>query len=368
MQERRGVEYLAAMGPLTAVLTQAQSASVAGGTIDAPGLAAAIAGVADADTRLGDDLRTHERWADLRGKIEALSAKRPAAGQAAYDAYGEVTDLLLALYGKVRENSQLIRDPDADGYYLQDGVAEELPEFLVATGRFTDLALIVSTLTPATSTGPGSTSTTGSTSGAGTGQGGGGDQQAIQLARLLSSQDSVSSPAEDLTDDLQAAVAVSESPTLGANLFNLLDRLRLTMDAVGSSAILDDGQISPADASALAALRATAIEAVNPLYASVLEELDTLIATRLGQVSVDRRLALSALVLAALIAFLPTLLLTVGRLRAGRGEQAPLGRHGRTEPDTAEPDAAGSRSFPAWSSSGLDGTGPRERERSGAAR
>jgi hypothetical protein len=342
-QERLGIEFLRTLDPLTSAVVQAQSAAVAGTALDATGLARAIAAVSAADARLGGVLLTHERWTGLRGKIEALSNQEPARGQPAYDAYGEVTDLMLALYHTVRENSGLIRDPKADGFFLQHGVCEHLPELRVAMGRFADLTLIVARLPL--------------------------DDRTPQLARLYSAQSQVTSLARDLAQDLQAAVAASESTTLGTDLFKLFDGLRLAMDSVSSTPILADADVTLVDVNTLAALRAKVVETLEPLSPSVLDELDTLIQVRLDQVATDVKLAAGAFGLAVVIALLPTLSLIVSGLRR-RPINASAGRHGRPEPPDAEPEArAPQPAHPAQSSMDPDGvTGPRERERSGAAR
>ena len=72
------------------------------------------------DARIGDELLSQERWAGLRAKLEALRGRSPADPEAAYTAYGEATDLLLALHRKVRESSGLVRDP-AVGLLLPPG-------------------------------------------------------------------------------------------------------------------------------------------------------------------------------------------------------------------------------------------------------
>jgi hypothetical protein len=344
-QERLGVEYLTALGPLTAALTQAQSAAVAGATVETAGLTAAVKDVADVDARLGDQLETQDRWRGLRTKIEQLVGSTPAAGRPAYDAYGEATDLLLVLHDRVQENSQLIRDPDADSYDLQDAAARQLPRFLVATGRFTDLAMIFTT-TPVG--GPGAPAM----------------DRAAKLGQLFAAQVTVNQPAEAISNDLQSAVAVSQSPTLGGSVFNLLDHLRLSIDAFNAKSTLTSGQISPADATALISLRATAVEAAKPLYNSVLSELDTLIGARLDRIESDRRLAVVAGALAVVIALAPALWLAGVRLRARRRPVplAPPGRHGR--PDDDDP----SQLDLAWPvGAGRPGV-PSEREPSGAAR
>ena len=80
----------------------------------------------------------------MRAKLEALRGRSATDPEAAYTAYGEVADLLLALHRKVRESSGLVRDPDADSFFLQDSAGQELPEAVVAAGRLADLGTLVS--------------------------------------------------------------------------------------------------------------------------------------------------------------------------------------------------------------------------------
>jgi hypothetical protein len=178
-----------------------------------------------------------------------------------------------------------------------------------------------------------------------------GNDRAAAFGQLFAARNAVASPAQNLTDDLQAAVTVSQSPTLGSNLFILLDHLRLTMDAVATTPVLDDGNITPADVYALGSLRANAIEAVNPLYAIVLDEMDKLIVARLDQIGTERDIAIAALALAVVIAFLPSLALVLTGIQARR-RPAPAGRHGLPESPTGEVEAPAARPYPAWAGSG----------------
>src|SRR3569833_4618576 len=72
--ERHGVAYTLALVPLEIVLTNAESAAVAGTSVPRENLARAIAAVSAVDQQYGTELRTHARWAELRTKISALSA------------------------------------------------------------------------------------------------------------------------------------------------------------------------------------------------------------------------------------------------------------------------------------------------------
>ncbi|HKT05809.1 MAG TPA: hypothetical protein VJT31_40380, partial [Rugosimonospora sp.] len=100
-RERDGVTYLGALAQLSTALAQADAAASGGDAAPAGALGRAVDTVSAVDLRLGDELRTHERWTDLRGKIGSLphSGTDPAAADTAYHGVGE---LLLALYTKVQ--------------------------------------------------------------------------------------------------------------------------------------------------------------------------------------------------------------------------------------------------------------------------
>src|SRR5690349_2856952 len=83
---------------------------IQGVTAPPDSLNAAVSKVAAADAKLGDDLKTKERWTDLNAKIAKLP-KVTGGPLAVLQAHIEVSDLALALYGAVRRNSQLNRDP-----------------------------------------------------------------------------------------------------------------------------------------------------------------------------------------------------------------------------------------------------------------
>src|SRR5690349_13544425 len=139
--ERDGVRYIQALVPLEIALTNAESAAVNGESAPREPLTHAIEAVAAVDKELSASLRTQDRWTELRTKIESLPAS--GAPAAVISAYGGANDLLLALTDKVRNTAKLIRDPEADTYYLEDGAAQELPEGIVAAARYTDLLVSV---------------------------------------------------------------------------------------------------------------------------------------------------------------------------------------------------------------------------------
>ncbi|MFI2661633.1 hypothetical protein [Micromonospora carbonacea] len=314
VRERLGVEYLRSLGPLTLALVEAQSAAVAGRTVSRESLGKAVEEVAAADARLGDALRTHERWTGLRAKLEALPEKGLTDPQATFAAYGEATDLLLALHRKVREASGLIRDQQADSYYLQDAVSDELPESLVATGRLGDLAAVAAELPDA--------------------------QRIAMVSQLGALWTSAISPANDLINNLRAAVDSTDSTKLGANVLAPLDTYQRSIERLGALAAptsavrLEDEAATARALTNLIAARTAAQEAARQLQPVILDELDALLTDRIDQLDRDRRLAAGAAILAVLLlGALAAVLITARDRRTGR-DRRPAG--GDTGPPTAD--------------------------------
>ncbi|GAB3856868.1 hypothetical protein GCM10029963_53980 [Micromonospora andamanensis] len=192
VRERLGVEYLRALGPVTDALVDAQSAAVTGRSLRRDTLDQAVERAATVDARIGGELSTSERWAGLRAKLEALPERSLADPEAAFTVYGEVTDLLLALHGKVRETSGLIRDSGVDAYFLQDGVGEEMPEAVVAAGRLTDLTVLMNRRPAA--------------------------ERVQSLSQLATLRGAALQPANDLANNLRSVVENTESADLGATV------------------------------------------------------------------------------------------------------------------------------------------------------
>ncbi|WP_238009557.1 hypothetical protein KZZ52_26825 [Dactylosporangium sp. AC04546] len=276
--ERQGLEYLNRLGQLTIAMTDAQSAAIAGQPFPRDAITRAVEAVGSVDTSIGGELRTHERWSALRAKVEALASMSITDPTSAYATYSEATDLLLALYEKVRDNSQLIRDQDADAYYLQDGAAQELPEAVVAAGRFADLAVMA--------------------------VGRPRSDAATTTANLLNARDAVISPANDLAADLQAAVDGTSSRTLSSNLLSRLDRFRRSMDTLTATTVPVDGR-TPVDVGALQRVRAEVQASASELATAILAELDGLISARIDNLDRQRLIAAGTLAAAGLLALIP---------------------------------------------------------------
>ncbi|MGW4466917.1 hypothetical protein [Micromonospora sp. NPDC004704] len=311
-REQHGVEYLRSLADVTVALTEAQSATVAGRPVLREALATAVERTTAVDTRLGAELRTRERWAGVRAKIEALPDRGgPGNPEAAYTVYREAADLLLALYAKVRESSGLMRDPEADSYYLQDAVGEELPNAMVAAGRLADLAVI----------GAARRST----------------ERLTTVAELTAARTSLLDPAGDLIDSLQSAVESTDSPNLGGNLLNQLDSYQRATEALSASAALTDGT-SQADLTQIAGARVTAHAAAEQLSAIILTELSALIDARNNRLARDQQVTYGAAALAlVLMAGLATAIVLSGR-RRGTAPAAPGTPDGpAAEPVSTEP-------------------------------
>ncbi|WP_326555261.1 hypothetical protein [Micromonospora sp. NBC_01813] len=308
-REREGVSYLAALNELTVALVDAQSAAVARQPVNDEAVGRALAAVAEVDERIGASLRAQQRWTALRAAIEALADRRFDDPDEAFTAYRETTDLLLAQYDRIREGSNLVRDPEGDAYHLQDGAAEELPEAIVATGRFADLAVLLPTR-PA-------------------------QERPLALVELIGSITDVLSPADDLASNVQAAVESTESRTMSSNLLTQVDRFRRGMDAIAAAgAVLntaaseltggqsdDDseaggrqsGSSATPDLSQLVQLRGEAQASAAELAGTMLDELDNLIADRLDGLRRTQWTAVGALVLAIGLACAPPVLTHLGQ-------------------------------------------------------
>jgi hypothetical protein len=297
--EHQGIEYLGSLLPVEIALIDAQAAAVSGQQAPRENLNRAVETATTTNGKLGASLRTEERWAEVRAKIEALPELRSAAGKDVFNAYTEVTDLLLALIEKVRTSSNLVRDPDADTFYLQDAGAQELPEAIAAAGQLADLAVIVAARPAA--------------------------EQQASAGDLLSLRSSLASNATDLADGVRLAVDATGSRTLGANLLSRLDRFRKVIDSLIPSTSLLQGRTVAVDLAQVARTRAEAQTAAAELSQAMLREIDLLVDSRLS--GLNRRLllaALTAVVAVLLVGAGLALDLVVRRRPRAAGGSAPV--------------------------------------------
>jgi hypothetical protein len=270
--EQNGVEYLTALAPLINSLVEYESSAVQG-VADAPdSLKTAIAKVTDVDNRLGDDLKTKDRWTGLQDKISKL-AKVPGGQLAVFQAHSEVLDLTVALYDTVRRNSELNRDPDNDLSNLQQAVAVDMPSAVQHTNQMGDLANIQQT-----HKGP----------------------IIVQFGEeVLAVQNAVG----NLTDDLQAAVEDTKSQTLSGSLVTTLDQFRRGVESMNRGANLG----GEPNIATVAVAQSSLQTALNSLAGVTLREMGKLLDDRQSTLNYRRTEAIVlgllaiALVLGALI-------------------------------------------------------------------
>jgi hypothetical protein len=333
--ERNGIRYLSALGPLTTALVGAESAAVAGVAVPVDAVTDALHRVDAVDAQVGANLGTTERWNDLRGKIQTLVGRSAGDRIAAYEAYVDVTDLLLAHYAKVRDSSSLVQDPSEDAFFLQDAIGDQLPAAVIALGRLADLAALAP-IRPA-------------------------DEAVETAAGLIAGKEGVVGATDALTEDFLLAVAITDSRTLSKTMLADIDAFRLVTDKVDASEALVDGHVTAADAADAAASRAAGVTAGIALMDAVASELDRIVTTRLDAIATDRAVTLAAGGLGVLLALSPVALGILGWRRSRRGSA--------NRPIDAPPDAApGAARVSAWSADLPHRVPVGGREASGAAR
>lgn len=312
-QERQGIEYLRALQPVTTALMDMHAATAAGQTASREALNQAVEAVTAIDARLGDTLRTRERWAGVRAKLESLPEQglaRPP--QDIYDAYSEAGALLLALHAKVRETSGLIRDPNIDVYHLQRGAAADIPETLVAAGRLAGIVRLATTR--------------------------GRDDEVRTATELNAARSAVQTPAKNLVQGLQAAADNTDRRQLSGNLLRHLDTYQQAVEQlVADSSTTGSARPNPEQ---VETARRTVQEASVLLVDAILTELDALVVTRLDDLAVQRRFAVGTAAVGLLLGLILLYLLLASRRRAA---------HSVTEPaaatdSAAEPASADNRS------------------------
>jgi hypothetical protein len=273
VKERQGVEYVTRLLPLLSALAEGQATAVRGGKSAPPALREAVNGVTQIDQRLGADLGTRERWADLRTKIDELP--RATGGPAGIlDAHIVVGDLLLGLFDAVRDKSRLDRDPDNDVSHLQEAIAGDLPEAVNQANRMADLSLLLATA-------------------------------AAPVRQRLTppfgaSVQAVDDAVDALTEHLEESVTDTSSRTLSGNLIAPLDAFRRSIETLNRD-------VNPTDkpnAAALTVSRTALLQSLGGINSTVLREMDGLLQQRLDDIDADRREAVLTAVAAGLIALL----------------------------------------------------------------
>ena len=270
-RERAGVEYIRPLTKLVGVLTDAQTATVAGARSNAGALRGAVAAVDSADRQHGGTLGTEERWANLSQRLSQL-ADSSVTGRQAYATYSESIDLTLALMAKAGDTSNLILDPQLDSYYLMDTTLLRLPAMLVDSGRLVDLARL-----------------------------GGGEGDSSAAAQVLAARDRVAASATAIDVGLKKSFDATGSSTLGPSLLGHVDRLRSVTAEIAPSTSLIDLPVSLTDVDRVAGARDRMRDAAIQLDDATLTELDGLLVIRQDGIDRQRTGVLVAILIAALV-------------------------------------------------------------------
>jgi hypothetical protein len=348
--EQQGVEYLTSLAPLVSSLAEAQSSALQNVSAAPASLTAAVARVAATDQRLGESLQTRERWTGLREKIGALPGVTGGT-LLIFQAHVEVTELALALYRAVLDNSQLARDPDNDLSHLQAALGVDLPGTVVQVSRMGDLSLLAANITGSAAQRQ--------------------QAQAAIVPQFGAAVQAVNASVARLTDNLQAAVDDTESATLSGNLVTTVDSFRRGVESFIRGA--SPGGSAPPNPAAMATAQSQLQTSLSSLAGVLVREMNGLLDARVDRLD-NRRI--ETLVLAGLMVLLALAAIVIpmtGRRRADRTR--PVGGESGRDMSVTHDQYAEQRGPGPYGNSQLDPMPPygdevypTRRERSGALR
>ena len=341
-REQHGVEYLTKLSPLVSALAEAQSSALQGVSAPPAALTAAVAQVSAVDQNLGVELGTRERWTGLRDKIGRLPAVAGNTIQI-FQAHVEVTDLALALYNSVLDNSELARDPDNDVSHLQEALGVDLPGTVVHVSRMGDLSLMLANIR-------------------------GNATQRAQAQAILAPQfgaevQAVNTSVSRLTDNLQAAVDDTRSPTLSGSLVTTVDGFRRGVEAFIRGA--SPGGTAAPNPAAMATAQSQLQTSLSSLSGVLVRETNGLLTDRLDDLDSKRLQNLVLAGVALLLVLAAVIVPLTGRRRSA--EQPPNGPDNPNGMSVGGPDNYGNSQFDPMPAYG-DEVHPTRRERSGALR
>jgi len=342
--EQLGIEYMTALFPLVSALAEAQSTALQNLPGPPASLTAAVARVNAVDQRLGETLGTRERWTGLRDKIGRLPS---VAGNpiVVFQAHVEVTDLSLALYNAVLDNSQLSRDPDNDIAHLQEALGVDLPSTVIQVSRMGDLSLMLANVS-------------------------GTPKEQALAQQILAPQfgaavQAVNTSVSRLTDNLQAAVDDTQSTTLSGSLVTTVDGFRRGVEAFIRGA--NPGEQQKPNPAGMATAQSQLQTSLSSLSGVLVRETNGLLTDRLDDLDSKRLQALVLIGVAVLLVVAAVIVPLTGRRRATEQPSAgpDNGRGMHVGPGGS--DNYGNSHFDPAPAYG-DEVHPTRRERSGALR
>jgi hypothetical protein len=301
--ELDAIAYLRVLQPVLTTLAQNESLVVSQEQVVFNAMDQAMSAAGQADAKYGDELRTHERWNGFATKANALPALGNASPIDSFNAYSAVTDLLLSLYDKVRDESGLVRDPDADVFYLEDAATHALPNAVSAAGQYGDSIVV--------EFGPAS---------------------GIAAARVNVSTDRalLDLNADDVGDDVSDAVDATASRSMSSTLLHKVDLFRQAIETLAPTRLAPVTTPSDSDESAALQNKAETEAAAASLSSALLDAIETLVTDRGAAARHKQDLSLAAFVVAILI----VALLITAEIRRG------LFRRTKKRPVADRPDAS----------------------------
>jgi hypothetical protein len=304
--ERQGALYLGATVKLLVVVADAQSAAVRGTPPSPADLTAAVDAVDRSGLPQDPDPGTGTLWAQIRPQVLGLAGSK-AAGEAAYQAYSQVTDLILQQITGIDDASGLVLDPKGDSYHLVVALTMQLPDMAVQAGRFDDLVTLAADAAKQPA-----------------------DASGASTARIAVVRDRIAVDAHAFVTALDKVFRSTASPTLGPHLLGDVDLVNTDVDALAPTAsVSDDGLVIPS-AAEVSADRQAFDPAVLVLETAGREELDILLKARESEYQ-RQRLNVLLLIAGGAAVALPSAWWLLRR-RAGRvriGVEEPEGREPR---------------------------------------
>jgi hypothetical protein len=203
-RETDAIAFLRSLQPILTTLTEDETLAVSGAPVDPSTIDADLQAGTTSDKQYGDELQTHTRWSGFVTAVDKLQTLGKPTPINAFNSYGAVSELLLDVYERIRDQSGLVRDQEPDVFYLEDAAITALPASVVDAGRYGDSIT-------AEFTSSGSDATAAALN--------------VPTYHALLNVDS-----GDVGDDVSDAVGATASQSMSTSLLSAIDRYRQTVE------------------------------------------------------------------------------------------------------------------------------------------
>ena len=267
-KERLGVEYNRQIFPVINLAQQLRRDATAVAAGGSPAtlaevktqLQAAQGKLADVEKKLGAELNSAKAYAAVQKAFADTSSATGVDG--VFKAHSDHVAALIALLTQVTDASNLTLDPDIDSYYLMDAAFFRTPDIVEGSGKLRGLGLAVMKTGAATP----------------------------EQMRVLHDAIPI---AEFQTNNMRDgfAKALVYNPELGAKV-KADEAVNASADffALARKAVIDGKDYSPATQAAYLAAANKSLDTQYALTTRVLNELDALIALRVGKMQKERNI------------------------------------------------------------------------------